>query len=239
MSQRVSLASEQLKLAQAQPQMHNIYEAYRRMYSALGVDNIEQILTPPQQPQPTNAITENGQLQMALVGKQQLKAFPQQNHDAHIKSHLAFMNSPVVRGNPAAMQILQAHIFEHLSLKAQTVAQQEMQQMQQQGQQIPPEMMQMRVDEIEAELMVAYLQEEAQLMGMQKQDPLVELKQQELMLRQQDQMQDARQEQMELEFNKQKANEQASIQRERIGSTEDIAAMRAQIALQRTANRRN
>ena len=208
------------------------------MYSALGVDNIEQILTPPQQPQPTNAITENGQLQMALVGKQQLKAFPQQNHDAHVKSHLAFMNSPVVRGNPAAMQILQAHIFEHLSLKAQLVAQQEMQQMQQQGQQIPPEMMQMRVDEIEAELMVAYLQEEAQLMGMQKQDPLVELKQQELMLRQQEQMQDARQEQMELEFNKQKADEQANIQRERIGSTEDIAAMRAQIALQRTANRR-
>jgi len=237
MSQRVSLAAEQLKLAQANPQMHNTYEAYRRMYSALGVDNIEQILTPPQQPQPTNAITENGQLQLAMAGRQQLKAFPEQNHDAHIKSHLAYFNSAIVKGNPAAMQILQTHVFEHLSMKAQMIAQQEMQQMQQQGQQIPPEMMQSRLDEIESELITAYLQEEAQLMGMQKQDPLVELKQQELMLRQQDQMQDARQEQMELEFNKQKANEQAAIQRERIGSTEDIAEMRAQIALQRTANR--
>ena len=138
--------SEQLKLAQANPQMHNTYEAYRRMYSALGVDNIEQILTPPQQPQPTNAITENGQLQMALVGKQQLKAFPEQNHNAHIQTHLAFMQSMTVKGNPAALQILQTHIFEHLSLKGQIVAQQEMQAMQQQGQEIPPEMMQNRSD---------------------------------------------------------------------------------------------
>ena len=238
MSQRVSLASEQLKLAQANPQMHNIYEAYRRMYSALGVDNIEQILTPPQQPQPTNAITENGLLQMALAGKQQLKAFPQQNHDAHIQSHLAFMNSIVVKGNPAAMQILQTHIFEHLTLKAQMIAQQQMMNMQNTGQQMPPEAMQNMVDQIEAQLVTEYLQQEAQLLAAQQKDPLVELKQQELALRQQDQMQDARQDQMELEFNKQKANEQAAIQRERIGSTEDIAAMRAQIALQRTANRR-
>jgi acetyl-CoA carboxylase carboxyltransferase component len=99
-------------------------------------------------------------------------------------------------------------------------------------------MMQNRMDQIEAELMTAYLQEEAQVLGVQKADPLVELKQQELQLRQQEQIQDAQQDQMELEFNKQKAQEQAAIQRERIDSTEDIAAMRAQIAMQRTANRR-
>jgi len=66
---------------------------------------------------------------------------------------------------------------------------------------------------------------------------LVDLKQQELQLRQQEQMQQAQQDQMELEFNRQKANEQAAIARERIESTEDIAAMRAQIAMQRTMNR--
>ena len=89
---------------------------------------------------------------MALVGKQQLKAFPEQNHEAHIQTHLAFMQSMTVRGNPAAMQILQTHIFEHLSLKGQMVAQQEMQAMQQQGQEIPPEMMQNRMDEISVKL---------------------------------------------------------------------------------------
>jgi len=237
MSQRVSLAGEQLKLAQANPQMHNTYEAYRRMYSALGVDNIEQILPPPQQPQPTGALQENGMLQLALAGTKQLKAFPEQNHQAHIQSHLAYMQSMTVKGNPAAMQILQTHIFEHLGMMAQMAAQEEMQTQQQEGQPIPPEMMQSRVDEIEAELLSAYLQQEAQVIGEQQKDPLVELKQQELQLRQQDQMQDAQQEQLELELNERKAQDQANIARERISSTEDIAQMRAQIAMQRMSNR--
>ena len=74
-------------------------------------------------------------------------------------------------------------------------------------------------------------------MGMQQKDPLVDLKAQELQLRQQEQMQNAQMDQMELEFDKQKAAEQAAIQRERIDSTEDIAEMRAQIALERTRGR--
>ena len=74
-------------------------------------------------------------------------------------------------------------------------------------------------------------------MGASQKDPLVELKAKELELRQQDMMQDAQQDQMELEFDRQRAADQAAIQRERIQSTEDIASMRAQIALQRQQNR--
>ena len=236
MSQRVTLAQEQLKLASADPNMHNKYEAYRRMYVALGVDNIEQILPPPQPPQPLNPAAENGMVQMAIVGKQQLKAFPPQNHDAHIQSHLMYMSSIVAKSNPSVLQVLQTHIFEHITLKAQMLAQQEMQGMQQ-GQAVPPEMMQNRVAEIEAELIAEYLQQENQVLGASQKDPLVELKAKELELRQQDMMQDAQQDQMELEFDRQRAADQAAIQRERIQSTEDIASMRAQIALQRQQNR--
>jgi len=235
MSQRVSLAGEQLKLAQANPQMHNQYEAFRRMYSALGVDNIEQILPPPTPPQPMGPLQENGRIQLALAGKQQLKAFPQQNHEAHIQSHLAYMQSVTIKGNAAAMQILQTHIFEHLTMMAQLAVQEEMMAQQQAGQMMPPEMMEQRVAEVESQLITTYLQQEAQVMG-QQQDPLVGLKQQELQLRQQEQMQDARQDQMELEFDKQRAQQQADIARERISSTEDIANMRAQIAIQRQQN---
>ena len=117
MSQRVTLAQEQLKLAQANPQMHNQYEALRRMYTALGVDNIEQILPTPQQPMPMDPVQENGMVQMALTGTQQLKAFPDQNHDAHIAVHIGYMASMIVRANPAIMQILQKHIFEIISSK--------------------------------------------------------------------------------------------------------------------------
>ena len=237
MSQRVSLAQEQLKLAQANPQMHNLYEAYRRMYTALGIDNIEQILPPPAQPQAMEPVMENGMLQMALAGKQQLKAFPQQNHDAHIQAHLTYMSSIIVRSNAAAMQILQTHIFEHIAMKAQMVVQQEMMMLQQQGQAVPPEMMQNRVAEVEAQLMAEYIQQESQILGAGKQDPLVDLKAQELQLRQQEQMQQAQQDQLELQLDRQKLAQQGALARERIDSTEDIAAMRAQIAMQRTMNR--
>jgi len=254
MSQRVSLAQEQLKLAQANPQMHNLYEAYRRMYTALGIDNIEQILPPPAQPQAMDPVMENGMLQMALAGKQQLKAFPQQNHDAHIQAHLAYMSSIIVRSNAAAMQILQTHIFEHLAMKAQMVVEQEMMMLQQQsqpvppemkemlmlqqqGQTVPPEMMQKRVAEVEAQLMAEYIQQESQILGAGKQDPLVDLKAQELQLRQQEQMQQAQQDQLELQLDRQKLAQQGALARERIDSTEDIAAMRAQIAMQRSMNR--
>ena len=237
MSQRVSLAQEQLKLAQANPQMHNLYEAYRRMYTALGIDNIEQILPPPTQPQAMDPVMENGMLQMALAGKQQLKAFPQQNHDAHIQAHLTYMSSIIVRSNAAAMQILQTHIFEHIAMKAQIVVQQEMMMLQQQGQAVPPEMMQNRVAEVEAQLMAEYIQQESQILGAGKQDPLVDLKAQELQLRQQEQMQQAQQDQLELQLDRQKLAQQGVLARERIDSTEDIAAMRAQIAMQRTMNR--
>ena len=234
MSQRVTLAQEQLKLAQANPQMHNQYEALRRMYTALGVDNIEQILPPPQQPMPMDPVQENGMVQMALTGTQQLKAFPDQNHDAHIAVHMGYMASMIVRANPAIMQILQKHIFEHISLKARLVVQQ---QAQAEGMQMQPPEMESQVAEIEGDLINEYIQLESQIMGMQQKDPLVDLKAQELQLRQQEQMQNAQMDQMELEFDKQKAAEQAAIQRERIDSTEDIAEMRAQIALERTRGR--
>ena len=237
MSQRVTLAQEQLKLAQANPQMHNQYETLRRMYTALGVDNIEQILPPPQQAMPMPPVKENGMLQLAVIGKQQLKAFPEQNHDAHIATHLSYMTSMIVKANPAALQILQTHIFEHISLKAMSVIQQELQEAGEQAQQVPPELVQSRMAEIESELISDYLQKENQVLGMQNKVPLVDLKEKEVQLREQEQMQSAQQDQMELQFDKQRAAEQAAIQRERINSTEDIAQMRARIALERTRGR--
>jgi hypothetical protein len=236
MSQRVSLAQEQLKLATAKPDIHNVYEAYRRMYNALNVDNVEQILPPPAQPMPMNPVQENGIVQMALVGRQQLQAFPDQNHDAHISAHLNYMTSNVIRANPAMMQILQTHIFQHIGMKAQMMVQQEMQMQQGQGQ-IDPALLASRVAEVEAELQNAYLEQENEVLGALGKDPLVDLKTQELALRQQEQQQDAQQDQAENMLDKMRIEQQAQLARERIASTEDIANMRAQIALQRTANR--
>ena len=255
MAQRVSLAQEQLKLAQTKPELHNMYETYRRMYAALGVDNVEQMLPPPPEPTPTAPSLENGKVMQALSGQQQLKAFPEQNHEAHIATHLAFMGSIVARSNPAIIQVLQTHIFEHISLQAQAMAQQEMQQQQPEqpqeqppmeammGQtqqpQIDPAMLANKIAEIEAKLVSEYVEKEKQIMQADQKDPLVDLKAQEIQIKQQEAQQEAQNDQQRLELDQQRLQEQTAIQQQRINSTEDIAQMRAKIAMQRQQQTNN
>jgi hypothetical protein len=114
MAQRVTLAQTQLQLAQSAPQMHNMHAAYRRMYQALEVQNIEEVLPSPPQPQPVDPVTENARILMGELAQ----AFPEQDHDAHIEIHLAFMRAPLVATSPTAMGVFYAHLMEHLGLKA-------------------------------------------------------------------------------------------------------------------------
>ena len=228
MSQRVSLAQEQFKLANAAPQMHNMYEAYRRMYEALGVTNIDQLLTPPQDPQPIGPLQENSNVLAIPDGAPGPQAFPEQDHRAHISAHLAFMQTPLIQAQPPLASALQKHIFQHLSLLAQQIAQQEAQAG---GMMLPPEQMVNVVAAKEAELM----QEFAQLMAPpQQEDPIVALKQQDLALREQELIANAQNDAAELELDKAKLLQNANIARERIDSTEDIARQRAELALYRT-----
>ena len=245
MSQRVILAQEQLKLAQAAPEMHNMYESYKRMYEALGVGNIDQILTPKPQAQPKDPGTENQEASDAAIGQGKLTAFPEQNHDAHIAVHQIYMQSQIAKLQPAVLMTLEKHIYEHLALKAKVMVEQEMAQppmdeamdpaMAQQAQP-DPAAMENKIAEVQAQLMAEYLQGNP---PKESDDPLVDIKQQELDLKAQEQQQDAMQDQAKLQLDKQKMQESNAIQRERIQTTEDIAQMRAQIALQRQQQNAN
>tara|TARA_R100001163_G_C5065806_1_gene203873 strand:- start:1728 stop:4112 length:2385 start_codon:yes stop_codon:yes gene_type:complete len=184
MAQRVTLAQTQLQIAQSNPQIHNIREAYRRVYAALGTKQVDTLLKPERIPQPLDPAIENAEaLRMEIP-----KAFPTQNHDAHIMAHSAFMRSRMVQINPMVYALLQAHISEHLSYKARGQVIQEMQKM--------PEFQQLREVNLEAyqqitEAMVAErvavltseLQQLEQATDNEKNDPLVQLKQQEVDLR--------------------------------------------------------
>jgi len=141
-TQRISVAQAEMQIAMTNPQMHNIYHAYRHMYEALGVKDIDQLLPPPPQPQAMDPATENI---MALNGKK-IQAFPKQNHQAHMKSHLRFMGTMVIRNNPQAMAMLQQNCMEHILLMAQEQIElefmEENQQIEQLKQQIQPLMQQ-------------------------------------------------------------------------------------------------
>ena len=241
MSQRVTLAQNQLQLAQSNPQMHNLREAYRRMYIALGVKDIEQILPIPQQPQPQDPAMEHS---VVLRGVP-LQAFPQQNHELHIKAHRTFMSSALVKANPMAIMNLVSHIMQHTSLLATQVVDQAMieeaEKLRQEfGEQIPPEAIQalqmqrgIKIDEEIVKITEQMVSEEADAMQDQNMDPLVLLKQQELALRQADMELDA---QIKGENQALKENQfdyKQTLDAQKLQKDYDLANLRADVALER------
>src|SRR6056300_1733657 len=115
MSQRISLAQEQLRLATSNPQMHNMYMAYRGMYEAIGIKDIDRVLPPPPPNQPKDPAIEH----IDAMGQKAFQAFPGQDHRAHVTAHLNFMASNFVRNNPSITAALEKNIMEHISLMAQ------------------------------------------------------------------------------------------------------------------------
>ncbi len=201
MSQRVMLAQQQLQLATSNPEMHNMREAYRRMYQAMGVDNIDAILKADEQnePQPLSPAVENA----AAMKGSPLKAFIQQDHPAHMKAHAEFMFTRMVQINPPLYSMLQAHVSEHVALMAQKQVQeqfaemeQDLQQQMQAAQMNPQEMQrldglaqQMMMDKtnaianLEAQMTAQLAQDEEKRTAAEQADPLVKLKQREIDLR--------------------------------------------------------
>ena len=233
MSQRVVLAQEQLKLAQAAPELHNLHEAYYRVYTALGVQNIEQMLKPEPQEMPRDPATENQEASAAAGGQGKLQAFPEQDHQAHIAVHMAYMNSKVAQMQPPVLLTLEKHIYDHLGLQARVIASQQMQQ--QMGQnaqagQVPPEQLENLVAQIQAQLIMEFQQQNP---PQKEEDPLVAIKQQELQLRQQDQVADQQIDQQRLALEQQRQAQNMALGRERIDSAEEIALMRMQQQAQR------
>ena len=237
MAQRVMLAQTQLQVASSNPAIHNIHEAYRRVYEALGTKQIDSLLKPPPPPpEPKDPAKENARaLQMQF-----LTAFEFQDHDAHIAAHMAFMQSRMVQINPQVYALLQSHISDHVSFKAKIeVSEQIMQDPNMmQLQQVDPQQFQIQVDKAIATA-VAEITEQLVRGEMQqaagKQDPLVRLKQQEIDLRAMDLQRkeketqlkaemDMRQEAARLDFQYDKLTQQSEQSNERL----DVARQKIQ-----------
>ena len=237
MAQRVMLAQTQLQVASSNPAIHNIHEAYRRVYEALGTKQIDSLLKPPPAPpEPRDPAKENARaLQMQF-----LTAFEFQDHDAHIAAHMAFMQSRMVQINPQVYALLQSHISDHVSFKAKIeVSEQIMQDPNMmQLQQVDPQQFQIQVDKAIATA-VAEITEQLVRGEMQqaagKQDPLVRLKQQEIDLRAMDLQRkeketqlkaemDMRQEAARLDFQYDKLTQQSEQSNERL----DVARQKIQ-----------
>jgi hypothetical protein len=259
-TQRISMAQSQLQLAQSNPQIHNLYQAYRSMYEALGVKNINNILPPPAQPMPMDPALEH----ILAISLKPFQAFPGQDHKAHIDAHLNFMSLAMVQNNPGAMASLQKNILEHISIMAQEQVQiefvrelQEVQQiqmmMQQMGAMNPammggmqqnPQMMQAQqrlqqiVNAIEsrkailiAEMTKDYAEEEQKITGEFGADPLLKLKSRELDLRAKENERRKEYEEDRINLDKMKAMMNQQNQEDKLQQNEELASLRAGVSL--------
>ena len=252
MAQRVTLAQTQLQLAQSNPQLHNLNAAYRRMYQALEVQNIDEILPPPPQPQPLDPAIENAR---ALMGEI-LTTFPEQNHEIHIRLHMAFMKTPLVSTSPQVMGTFYAHIMEHVSQKARKMVQAEIEgligqaQLAAQSGAIDPELAQQQIMELQQNVADPAQMEALISMQMEKlmaeilpgllppgddpmQDPLVQIRMQELAIKQQDLQRKTEEDQGDMLIELQKMQQQAASAAARIESSEEIADNRNDVNRER------
>ena len=226
-TQRIAIAQSELQIAMSNPQLHNVYHAYRHLYEALGVKDVDLVLPPPPVPQAMDPSTENV---LALNGKK-IQAFPKQDHQAHMKAHLLFMGTTVCRNNPQALGILQQNCMEHINLMSQEQVEMEfvediakvnqmqqamqpiVQQMQQNPQMQPPQQLQ-QLQQMEAQLKIQmearkavlisefmedYSKAEKETLNQVENDPLLKLKDRELDIK-------AREEQGRREENEEKLN---------------------------------
>ena len=242
-SQRIALAQTQLQLAQSNPQIHDLYQAYRKMYEAMGVKDIDLILPAPQQPQPMDPSLEHI---TAMAGKP-FQAFPGQDHKAHIEAHLNFMQLNMVRNNPLTVAAIQKNILEHISLMAQEQVQiefiQELQQipmLQQQAQMNPQAAQQLQRISIQiearkavlvAEMMKDFAEEENKVIGQFDSDPLLKLKAREVDLKAMENEQKRKEAEDRINLDKLKTLLNQNNEENKLAQNEDLAKLRASVSL--------
>ena len=247
MSQRVMLAQELLRTVQSNPEIHGpngIYEAYRRMYSAMGVQDVEKLLPPPPQPQPMDPASENAGL---ITGMPQ-QAFMGQDHDAHINSHMSLYGTITAQSNPAVLSLIQAHIYQHVSFRAAEIVDQqnaqnpEFQMMMQQIQQLPPEVsmgyQQQLQDSVARDIsaVVSQLTEQVNQMFMPQPpmpDPLVELRGKELDIKADDVQRKREEFAQRQQFDAMKSMQNNQLAEQRLQIQKEIAMMKDNIARER------
>jgi len=247
MTQRITLAQTELQLAMSNPQMHNLYMSYRKMYEALGLKNIDQLLPPPPPPQPKDPAMEH----IDAMAQKPFQAYRNQDHRAHITAHMNFMATNFARNNPPIMAALEKNVMEHISLMAQEHVEMEfaeqikqMQQAQQQGmqgQQAQQQMQQLntqmeaRKAVLIAEYTEEFMKQEKEITSMLDSDPLIKLKSQELDLKAMENFRKQKETTEKINIDKSKLLQNRDLTEQKLEQNEELAELRAETSLEKQA----
>jgi len=229
MAQKVVQYQAVIQLAQQAPQLYDLPLLHRQMIEVLGVKNASKLVPLEDDLKPVDPVQEN---QNILMGKP-VKAFIQQNHEAHIAVHMAAMQDPkimkIVGQSPMAQQIqasLLAHVNEHVAFEYRRQVETEL------GLPMPTKEENENMDEATAS-QVAQFAAKASLRLLQRdqaeaateqaqqqqQDPVVQMQQQELQIKQQE----LKMREKKVLIDASEAADRLELERERIASQERIA----------------
>ena len=245
MSQRITLAQTELQLATSNPQIHNMYAIYRKMYEALGVKDIDKVLPPPAPKAPKDPSLEH----IDALGGKPFQAFPNQDHRAHITSHLNFMSTNMVRNNPMIMASIQKNILEHISLMSQEQIQLEFREqivaaqgLQQQAPTNPQAAQQLEQLNIQmearkavliAEMTEEFMKEEKKITSQFDSDPLLKLKAREVDLRAMENERKKEADQVKEEIDRAKLVQAKDLTEDKLEQNEDLANLRADTSIEK------
>lgn len=220
MAQKIVQYQAVLQLAQGAPQIYDLPQLHRQMLEVLGIKNAQKLVPLDDDKKPKDPISENMD---ALNGKP-IKAFIYQDQDAHITSHMAFLNDPMtaqmIGQNPMASQItaaLQAHIAEHYGFKYRLMVEQQL------GAPLPkpdeeiPEEYEIQISRLVAQASQQVLLQNQQQAAQQQaqeqaQDPIIQMQMQELQIKAQEVQRKIQKDQTDAALRQ----EQLDIERERV-----------------------
>ena len=249
MSQRITIAQTELQLATSNPGLHNMYIIYRKMYEALGVKDIDNILPPPAPTEPKDPALEH----IDALTQKPFQAFRGQDHQAHMTAHLNFMETNLVRNNPPVMVSVQKNILEHISLMGQEQVEmefaeqvQQMQMMQQQAQMNPQlkqqaeaqmQQLSMKIEArkavLIAEMTEEFMKEEKRITSQFDSDPLLKLKSREVDLRAMENDRKQQEMTMKNELERAKLMQDQVSDDKRMQQNEELAELRADTSLEK------
>ena len=231
MAQRIMQYQAAMQLATTAPQIYNMPELHRQMLETLGIRNVEDIIPDTDDIKPVDPVTAV----QNLINGQPVKAFPFQDHDAHIETIVAAQQNPEVAASieqsPNAQSIVanaSAYVNQHLTMKFRKQVEREMGiELPPEGQPIPPDV-EKRISELVAEAaqrvaITSQAKEQQERIAQQQQDPLLQMKDREIAVKEADVQRKIAESAARLQLDAEKAMNRDDIERERIQSQEQIA----------------
>jgi len=231
MAQRIMQYQAAMQLAQGSPDMYNLPELHRQMLEVLGIDNVDEIIPDNEDIKPVDPVTAV----QNLINGTPVKAFIQQDHEAHIETVAAAQQNPeimaTVQQSPNAAGILaaaSAYVNEHLTMKFRKEIEREM------GVELPPEGeplpadIEKRISSLVAEaakrvLGTSQQRAEQERIEAQQQDPLIQLKEREIAVKEAEVQRKAEDDRNRLQLDSAKAANRDAIERERISNQTEVA----------------